>query len=892
MAGDKASENGHTCPLPQAVASRTDPQLDPEPKAKPFASKPVRSLTPRGQRFSKLSDAYFNITSRQGSHHFVPKDLDQSHTSIAASSLVAPASSPITGPRLVKSQDDLQTPSSASAVPNSMKGKRCASFGSIECFEDLVPNMGRRYSTRLSLSQKTGSESTNPKAEFHDTTSSTIEGILAQYDAPAPGFKVEHDDVEECQLNDTFEFNFPLPPRGSLPEPPPRTKHHTYHMRLSESDCDSRARDSSITDSQYLLDAEAQAYELAEAGRALIPRPLNLGQPRHSGGIPQQRQCGASHNIGGSIAYQGEASANDLSSHREPGDYGKTQHLHMEREISQKLRHASRNIGHGVSTPYSSGIDENFIQPAIPRREIFSQSYLPTASTEGRPLRHIKVVIGRDPQTGEDNRVNCGLEVNVRDDCHNVTSEDGDWVTEATSDAGFDTCTDPLPGHPVAAEFKRAGSSLADYSDDGSMGRSYGSQERIIEYPDGDTSYDPYDVQRSNESKFAMLLPHQHNAFTENANRRWESATQQEPALFRPQPLHKSTNPHREVNGRRQWTPQRLVFDFDQNAPPRYEFRDSVSEYEPASASTKANCGTYRCDTYGSLVSPELEIGEGSHPSTADVHFDRSADFNAYQSPSTRFPQQNKTNQAPRQDQNKKLSIYAVDRQRQLDEMEGQEFAAASSYYDQPSANSVKSKFNFELLPLKTAQQKNKLQRDSGQTNETESAATRLKRKKTASSDNPETLPLQPPARAFFTSRHLSINFTPSEWEDDMVNQDDTAAPFAMGRSNNSTSGKRRKSRNGSWLEIRNTPSSFGAPTRRFFFYFLVVLSILPFVGVLVLAGACKEALKWATQGEVDRLTARQRRFIKIMLLAECILYTGGVATIVVYFAVKSKTEN
>lgn len=78
---------------------------------------------------------------------------------------------------------------------------------------------------------------------------------------------------------------------------------------------------------------------------------------------------------------------------------------------------------------------------------------------------------------------------------------------------------------------------------------------------------------------------------------------------------------------------------------------------------------------------------------------------------------------------------------------------------------------------------------------------------------------------------------------------------------------------------------------REISFYILSFFSILPFVGVLVLSGAFSEALKWATQGEVDRLTARQRRFIKWMLVAECVLYTAGVVAVVVYFVMKSKVQ-
>lgn len=545
------------------------------------------------------------------------------------------------------------------------------------------------------------------------------------------------------------------------------TEQHTSHLRLNENDCNSPARDSSTTDSQHLLDAEAQAYELEEAGRAFAPPPLNVGQHRHGIGIPRQRQCGAYNRTAISTVHRSDVHATNLFSHREAEeDHREIRLLPMEREISQKLRHVSRNIGLNGGTFYGPNMDENFIRPARPQGEIFSQPSIPAISAGNKPLRHIKVIIGRDSETGEDSQDRYGPQVNAGHNSRNNASEDGDWVTEATSDVGFETCTSTPPGRPMVVEFKRAGSSLADYSDDGTVDR-FGSQERIIDHPAEDNLYKPDDIQRLNESKFAILLPRQRNAFQENGNRRWESTRQQEPASFRPQTLHKSTNAYREVDSRRPWAPKRLVFNFDENAPPRYEFRDSVSEYEPATASTKANCGTHQYDTHGSLPSPELQIGEDNHPSLTDALFDRSVDLDADQSPFTGFPRQNKANQASHHNQDTKLSLY--DRQRQLEELEVQEFAAASSYYDPPSADSVKSKFNFELLPLQLAQRKNKLQRDSGQTNETESAVARLTRKQTVSSANPATHLLEPPAKAFFTSRELSISFSPSNWQGDNI---------------------------------------------------------------------------------------------------------------------------
>jgi hypothetical protein len=200
MAESKACDKGDYFPFTQETRPNVVPLPEPETEATPLTSKPQKGLAPRVQRFSKLSDAYFNITSRQGSTNTVGKasDQSQSSTSTATSDLVASAPFPVASPRLVKSQDDLQISGSALAMPCSVKRTRRASFGSVNFFEDLSSNMGRND---RSLSKEIESELLSLQVKSQDTTGSTIEGILAQYDVGTSSLELEYGNTREVWLS-------------------------------------------------------------------------------------------------------------------------------------------------------------------------------------------------------------------------------------------------------------------------------------------------------------------------------------------------------------------------------------------------------------------------------------------------------------------------------------------------------------------------------------------------------------------------------------------------------------------------------------------------------------------------------------------------------------------
>lgn len=79
---------------------------------------------------------------------------------------------------------------------------------------------------------------------------------------------------------------------------------------------------------------------------------------------------------------------------------------------------------------------------------------------------------------------------------------------------------------------------------------------------------------------------------------------------------------------------------------------------------------------------------------------------------------------------------------------------------------------------------------------------------------------------------------------------------------------------------------------RQWFFYLMLALCILPFFAVVVLAGRCDSTLSYLTSGEVYRLTKRQRRTIKYVFAAECVVYAALVTGISVYFGLNHRLSS
>jgi len=742
MAESEPHDEGNYFPF----SKEGSPTIEPpgEPITEESKLNATRSLTPRAPRFKHLSEAHRNITG-QASGNATKGTADQPKSSLATiqggsgNATATSSNTPVLRLQPVKSQDDLQISTPASKLRSSLKKHRRASFDSVDYFGDLSP---KAVGVRLSLKEQMDEEMARIKAQAEHFSGSTIERLLEQYDVSSSAGNTNSQQTD-------------------------RTKNA------------SSLQDTSLIDSQHLLDAEAQVQELKQAGRDLIPLPLNVNQPRDGLDIPhkqpfvEQRHAEQNHpeeqyaeeqysnlhgaqgrfsedqydnsfNYSGPILYDNQTP--NPFAHPDDDSYQTYLQPPMERDISRKLRRASGVAGYSAGTMYSSDLSP-FNKDARPQARIFTQDSLPTVDSDGRPIRNIKIVIGRESKDGKDDQVNTTrahpnqhhASVNKQGGERHMPSDDADWVTEATSDVGFGIGVPPMPMGPLKSGYKQTGDSIADYSDDeqGTLGR-FGSRERIIQHPAGDP-YSSYEVQTTKDSNFAVLLPRRQKRLPENANRRWESTTQQEGGQFRLQAAPRYANPFVQPSSKRLNTFNRLAADVDRNDPAKHAFRDSQSDYEPAGASTAANCGTNWYDTHGTLPSVVSEYDE-IYP----------------EYPANRTSQYHENRQNP----GFRLSMYEADRKKQLEKLNFQEFAAASPYEDLPSANSLKSKFNFELLPLDLAQIRNKEQRDSGQTNETESGRARLKRQQKGTPSDPKQ-----PAKAFFMSRDLSIDFSPSSWE-------------------------------------------------------------------------------------------------------------------------------
>ncbi|KAI1815214.1 hypothetical protein GGS20DRAFT_597253 [Poronia punctata] len=929
MGESKPRDEGDCFPY----SRESSPSIDPPggPVTQPSKSDTARSLTPRAPRFKHLSEAHRNITRQ------IPSGTTKGGTELSESpppaSPTTPGSTqkadvpsvdqPIVRLQAVKSQDDLQSFNSQAKVQSPLKKQRSASVHAIDYFRDL----STMATDRPSLREQIAEDMSRFKSQNQHISSNTIEQLLDQYDTSSsttnPGFQLE---------------------KGGNQEPK-----------------DSSLQDSSLIDSQHLLDAEAQAQELDRARQELVPLPLSFhhanvvvdkakghymkaqyAQNQHAGEaseeLPYAEEQYAKERLSGGNQYH----AINPFAHPDDNSYQSYLQDPMERDISRRLRRVSGLPGYSVGTFESLDIGPVNDSHQQDRPRVKDDTH-PIADRDSKPMHQIKVVIGRDPKKNDNGRGG-GRQENTNPhhtDLNNpvgssdIPPDDADWVTEATSDVGFGLSVPTMPGTAMSGVYKQTGSSIADYSDEEqeTTGR-FGSRERIAEHPSLQNHYGSDKSQHAKAIKNSTLLARRNTKYPANDNCHLGNTSVVAAGQFRPHVLPKYSNPFRQPTSKRPDTFNRLAENIDKNAPSKYEFRDSVSEYEQAGVIAKANCDTNQHNTRGGL--PLAVLGhpnESYRPSQYRPSIEYDPDI---YSP-TRISRYYEPYHTPRRGWNGEgsRSMYEseTDRQERTDNLSMQQFAAVSSYKELPSISSVKSKFEFELLPLNLAQKRNKEQRDSGLTNETECGSARLKRQQSETPSDP-----RQPAKAFVTSRDLSIDFTPSSFEAPVADIEGRPIPFGLdfgfGHGTEVTPTGIVKFRQDSGISMPDTPTSSGRPPvqrrlwpaqasgaapdstrrmhrprlafvapddyvsdgaariRKICFYILAFFSILPFVGVLVLSGAFSDALKWATQGEVDRLTTRQRRLIKWLLIVEGILYTAVVVSVVVYFGMKNKVQD
>ena len=60
---------------------------------------------------------------------------------------------------------------------------------------------------------------------------------------------------------------------------------------------------------------------------------------------------------------------------------------------------------------------------------------------------------------------------------------------------------------------------------------------------------------------------------------------------------------------------------------------------------------------------------------------------------------------------------------------------------------------------------------------------------------------------------------------------------------------------------------------RRAWFAFMLIISIFPFMSILVFKGKFDSALSWYTKGEVDTLSDAQKRIIRVLMIVQFIIW-------------------
>ncbi|KAK7953434.1 hypothetical protein PG988_014128 [Apiospora saccharicola] len=491
-------------------------------------------------------------------------------------------------------------------------------------------------------------------------------------------------------------------------------------------------------------------------------------------------------------------------------------------------------------------------------------------------------------------------------------TKEGDWVTEATSEAEFDTGATEQSGDNCGV-IKATGSSVADVSDhesDGAPLRRFNSRNHILHHPPGAVHASPerYNVRDFKDSNRRVMLPKPNlprlNGFAQDSLRVRPDVPSR-PTLhpFPPNMRPQISNPFTRRRSRYQRAEPSSYFSYarDRTKASKYEFRDSASSYGQAGSMGQASGGTY--DTL-----PSTSMGSINTHEVLELANSQTNRHDKQPEPHTgvRKP-------APGHDRNIEDAYFDPGERRQ---------AVATSSVPDNSTTPTGRTFPFPLLDLNEAQDLQRKQRESGATDETEDSTRRYQRAMSGTTGRNVSTPtqLQQPRRAYIhrdssarryrRASTLSSNFAPPAW---LAGRDGFPGtpPRERGSATSTTNyniGSSRAPRF-KWFTIgqlprrprllpvdksarrngghavdepsvsdvesaeANTVSPWGRQRRKQFFYMTLVLSILPFFGIMALHGSFNTLLASYTDGKAFRFTKKQRDTIKLMLVTEAVVY-------------------
>ncbi|KAI1465543.1 uncharacterized protein F4812DRAFT_466525 [Daldinia caldariorum] len=813
--------------------------------SQPQASGTGRNLTHRRPRFTNLDEAHRNITSKHatGSSSELHKFDEESEGSRDGSQQFA---SPTEG------SDTCSTLPQHEFPPNTITSSTAKPFLPFHVASTISTvaklDMPEPKREPIKVAETLNHKPSGPKMdEYPNESGSTVEKIVDHYAnhtlnglstpraATRCGFRGEE---TRPAYRRYFQDGLPAsnPPQGGLPDIPlGHSRSRSVLQGIYEKS--SPITETTISNSQHLLDAEAQASELRSGPKPMVPSPLRLPLERNPrAGLLHSEQLNNT-----------ESSFNDMttSSNNDPFRYDQRNNWAAitpwkEKEISQALRRVSKDGGPSGATIFTPEGSPRpaiwpILDPALNRAEVALKSKRPEGQffhkaalqsvlqADSGDTQEVKIMIGSPPEPRRKrelkrDRVSGSIKdyiqpddppagLPLRDSTANQT-----WVTDGYSDI-----------------IKVAGSSIADYSDDDDDEQNRpslcGSSCAIIQHPLRGNDSGLYEVRTLKDAKRSVLLPKTRlfkgGTFQDNSSRYFSGSTSKNTGFSQLQPFTRGlSNPFGKKEASRNVNPEeKFSRNFMRNGPSKYDFRDSISEY--SARGSRVLSGISFCGRHIITDVNEVELQDFSKR----MNEDEIPKIPGLETTSSKQPELGSTaseqGKAPRYESRLVDRDYPIRYGNWFQEEKDQEIATQSSFNASFNGEliSPQSKFEFELLPLDEAQRKNKQQRESGEKDETESPLSRTNFTMTSwTNRGPSASPvLQLPRPAHIpsgrTAPHLSLNFSPSTHQSSNDAFEDTPTPFSATSHRSSTPTPARPARA---LLYHNTSSESPTTTGTF----------------------------------------------------------------------------
>ncbi|KAI1384099.1 uncharacterized protein F4822DRAFT_60831 [Hypoxylon trugodes] len=761
-----------------------------------------QSATHRAPFFSDLDEAFRKITLKKSSNgsnsqqtsNKVESSRDNLHKEFASLTSRGKSNGPAASPH------DVAVSSTNGSIGRSLTDHpRTLPPSSPTAMDMALAKENIDELTEVLKQKATESKATEPL----DTSANTVEKIFDDYASSSPANNVDiptrdgavtrcgfRGEEERGRIVSHRRFQVGSPP-SDLPESPTRDLRLSHRRSRSLFDLtqgSSLAATTTISDSQHLLNVDAQANEL-EVRKPFFPSPLRLPPKKFN---PENSDEFYS-DFGSSPDIKYESSDDPFK--YDEGNYRIALRNTKEKEVSQALRRVSK-LGEGsgatIGTPEDSFYDRAQPAQALERKLPIPPQNNLAAGLQSKRRRGSNFQRAAAP-LGYKTSVHDNRQPDSPPDKFPLRDSTGgrDWITEATSEVDIHDDTNPFS--PV---FKVTGSSVADSfnaDDEGKWPGKSNGRARFIQHPVGQGQPESYELQTLKDTNQRIILPkNQPNravVHPDNSTRWFSVRTKEIPVANRVRNslTRGLSNPFARAESYKK-------ADLDGNfkskvngtSKSKYEFRDSASDYGFGSATPEAQ---------GSLEGAGLQRIESEDHRDGDRQLGKVGLY----SPSSLQPPSSSEDvefapsdrRGKRAEQGKQYEKRHVDEDYPVRngywwraEKEAELASRTMSSMDGPSL-SAKSKFDFELIPLDQAQRQKKQQRESGEIDETEPAGVRYKRAMSSTSNRvfQDSSPISPPlpihARRGRAAPEPSIDLSPGNRRSYLDIFQELSSPFS-----------------------------------------------------------------------------------------------------------------